>query len=116
MATIVAEGTVAPEALERRTREIGRELFARIGSGPSPLEGAWWDDRLMSLTMGDPRVKIQLFRFIDALPALKDPGMVRRHLHEYLAEAGDRVPAALRVPLALMPSGRAGDRLLAGLA
>ncbi|HEX8200585.1 MAG TPA: proline dehydrogenase family protein, partial [Isosphaeraceae bacterium] len=116
MATLVAGGTVAPEALGRRTREIGRELFARIGSGPSPLEGAWWDDRLMALTLGDPRVKVQLFRFIDALPALKDPGSVRRHLREYLDEAGDLVPATLRAPLALIPAGRVGDRLLAGLA
>jgi RHH-type proline utilization regulon transcriptional repressor/proline dehydrogenase/delta 1-pyrroline-5-carboxylate dehydrogenase len=115
MATIVAEGTIAPEALERRTREIGRELFARIG-GSSPLDRAWWDDRLMALTMGDARVKVQLFRFIDTLPALKTPGSVRRHLHEYLDEAGDRVPATMRLPLGLMPGGSAGDRLLAGLA
>ena len=34
-------------------------------------------------------MRVQLFRFIDALPALKDAGSIRRHLAEYLAEAGD---------------------------
>jgi RHH-type proline utilization regulon transcriptional repressor/proline dehydrogenase/delta 1-pyrroline-5-carboxylate dehydrogenase len=105
-----------PGGLERRTREIGRELFARIGRGPSPLDRAWWDDRLMALTMGDHRVKVELFRFIDSLPALKAPGSVRRHLREYLDEAGDLVPATIRVPLALLPGGAAGDRLVDGLA
>src|SRR5262245_11101319 len=81
-----------PEALERRTEEIGRELFERIGRGPKPWQRAWWDDRALNWTLSDPQVRIQLFRFIDALPALKSADSVRRHLVEYLAEAGDRVP------------------------
>ena len=46
----------------------------------------------MALTLDDPLVRVQLFRFIDALPALKDAGSIRRHLAEYLAEAGDASP------------------------
>ena len=107
-------GVIDPEALERRTREIGRELFDRIGRGPSPWQRAWWDDRLMDLTMGDPEVKVQLFRFIDALPALQTPESVRRHLAEYLDEAGDARPlvaAAWRSPWPRR--ARTGERLLA---
>src|SRR5262245_23177434 len=70
----------AAEALERQTREVGRELFDRIGRGPRPWQRAWWDDRFMAATLEDPAVRIQLFRFIDALPALKTPESVRRHL------------------------------------
>jgi RHH-type proline utilization regulon transcriptional repressor/proline dehydrogenase/delta 1-pyrroline-5-carboxylate dehydrogenase len=71
--------------LESRTKEIGRELFARIrragrnGSGES-----WWDRWLMNATMRDDRVKAQLFRFIDVLPALSSTADVNRHLREYL--------------------------------
>ena len=101
---------------ERRTREIGRDLFARIGRGPAPWDRVWWDDRLMALTMGEPRVKVQLFRFIDALPTLTAPGAVRRHLEEYLDEAHGHVPASIRLPMALIPSGALGARILAGLA
>src|SRR3954469_9893824 len=93
----------APETLERRTQEIGRALFDRIGRGPAPWQRSWWDDRLMALTMGDPTTKVQLFRFIDALPTLKSADSVRRHLEEYLDEAGEGVPSLVRLPLALIP-------------
>jgi len=91
--------------MERRTREIGRELFDRIGRGPRPWQRGWWDDRVVAATLGDSLVRIQLFRFIDVLPALNNPDAIRRHLAEYLSEAGDRVPAWLRVALALAPAG-----------
>jgi RHH-type proline utilization regulon transcriptional repressor/proline dehydrogenase/delta 1-pyrroline-5-carboxylate dehydrogenase len=116
MAPIVAERSRTPEALERRTREIGRELFDRIGRGPSPWERAWWDDRLMDLTLGDPQVKVQLFRFIDAMPVLTTTESVRRHLAEYLGMAGERVPWWLRLPVALAPSGSTGAEVLSRLA
>ena len=61
-------GVIDPEILERRTREIGRELFERIGRGPKPWHRAWWDDRVMNWTLSDPQVRVQLFRFVDALP------------------------------------------------
>ncbi len=106
----------ALEPLERRTREIGRDLLARVGRGPRFWEPAWWDDRLMAMTMGDSATKVQLFRFIDALPTLREPASVRRHLTEYLDEAGEGVPAVVRLPLWLAPPGPVGDRLIASLA
>ncbi|MDB5352210.1 MAG: NAD-dependent aldehyde dehydrogenase [Planctomycetota bacterium] len=107
---------VAVEDLESRTRSIGRALFARIGRGPKPWQRAWWDNRLMAMTMGDEPTKVQLFRFIDALPTLTSPLTTRRHLAEYLDEAGPGVPGAIRAPLAITPSGPLGDRLLSGIA
>ncbi len=71
--------------VERQARRIGHALFAQIGDGSSPLERAWWDDRFMELTMGDPLVKVQLFRFIDALPTLKRDAAARRHLENISA-------------------------------
>jgi RHH-type proline utilization regulon transcriptional repressor/proline dehydrogenase/delta 1-pyrroline-5-carboxylate dehydrogenase len=96
---------LAGEALERRTRQIGRELFDRIGRGPGPWRRAWWDDRFMAATLEDAAVRVQLFRFIDALPALKSPDSIRRHLAEYLAEAGGAVPWWLGLALRLAPEG-----------
>ncbi len=91
--------------LERRTQEIGRELFDRIGRGPRPWQRGWWDDRVVAATLDDPLVRVQLFRFIDVLPALKNPDAIRRHLAEYLSEADDRVPAWLSLALRLAPGG-----------
>jgi RHH-type proline utilization regulon transcriptional repressor/proline dehydrogenase/delta 1-pyrroline-5-carboxylate dehydrogenase len=92
------------ESLEARTREIGRELFARIGRGPKPWQRAWWEERFIATTLDDPLVRVQLFRFIDVLPALRTDQSVRRHLAEYLAEAGDRVPWWLNLGLNLAPA------------
>ena len=105
MATSIMDRTLDREAVERRTQAIGRELFARIGSGPAPWQRAWWDDRLMNLALGDPAVKVQLFRLTDAMPALRTTDAVRRHLVEYLDEAGDRLPWFMRLAVALADSG-----------
>src|ERR1700722_14390197 len=87
-----AVSRVSPSDLDARTQHIGRELFERIGHGPRPWHRAWWEDRFIANTLDDPLVRVQLFRFIDALPALKNSESVRRHLAEYLAEADNRVP------------------------
>src|SRR3546814_5922809 len=88
-------------AEEERTREIGRALFRRIGRGPSPLERAWWDEQLMGLTMDDPEVKVQLFRFIDALPMLAEPASVRRHLQERSEEHTSELQSLMRLSYAV---------------
>ena len=99
--------------LERRTREIGHQLFSQISRGPRPWNRGWWDDRFMNWTLHDPEVRVQLFRFIDALPALQTSSSVRRHLAEYLDEAGDRVPWWLRLAVDWAPAGSDRERLLA---
>lgn len=93
------------EHIDRRARDLGRELFDRIGRGPSVWRRAWWDDRFMSLTMSDPLVKVQLFRFIDALPALESADSIRSHLAAYLHEAGTHVPWWRSLGLKLAPEG-----------
>src|SRR3954453_14381444 len=108
MASLMVDRIPSPEALGGRAREIGRALFERMGRGPSPWERGWWDDRLMNLTMGDPQVKVQLFRFIDAMPVMTTTESVRRPRAEYLGEAGARVPWWLRLPLAMAPKGSPG--------
>src|SRR3954470_22819033 len=116
MTTLLVDRLHSPEALERRTREIGRALFDRIGRGPSPWQRGWWDDRLMNLTLDDPEVKVQLFRFIDAMPVLTTTQSVRRHLAEHLGEAGERVPWFFRLALAMAPTGSTGAEALARMA
>ncbi|WZO96979.1 proline dehydrogenase family protein [Isosphaeraceae bacterium EP7] len=107
---------ITPVEIEARVREIGRDLFRRIGRGATPFQRAWWDDKFMGLTMGDPAVKVQLFRFIDALPALKDATSVRRHLREFLDEAGAKVPSWMNVAVDLAPEGSMRAELLAATA
>jgi RHH-type proline utilization regulon transcriptional repressor/proline dehydrogenase/delta 1-pyrroline-5-carboxylate dehydrogenase len=67
----------------------------------------------MNLTLSDPQVRVQLFRFIDVLPALRSAGSVRRHLEEYLNEAKECVPWWLKMAVALAPAGSDREQLLA---
>src|SRR6267378_3298398 len=98
--------------LEALTHDYGREIFARVGrQGPFLFSPAWWDERLMEWTMGDPAIKVQLFRFIDALPLLRSPPEITRHLREYFGEVEGRLPAWLRLGLHWMPR----DGFLGGL-
>ena len=74
---------------EERTRAYGQDLFARLDRrGPMVFSPAWLDDQLMQWSMSDPAVKVQMFRFIDALPNLRTSSEISQHLKEYFAEAG----------------------------
>ena len=103
--------------LERLTVAYGQELFARVGrQEPLLFTPAWWDQRLMDWTMGDEAVKLQLFRFIDVLPLLHEPGEINRHLREYFEEAGEHLPNWARTGLRWMPRNGWAARVLARMA
>lgn len=100
--------------LEQRTGAYGREIFARVDrQGPPAFTPAWFDQLLMDWTMSAERLKVQLFRFIDALPRLHDPKAIASHLREYLGEAGEAVPWWIRYGVRALPSDGIGGRLLA---
>lgn len=99
---------------EARIREYGREIFARLDRrGPMVLSPRWLDDQLMNLTMADEAVKVQLFRFIDALPNLRDAAEVSGHLREYLSVASDHLPRWARWGVNRIPESGVGSRLVA---
>jgi RHH-type transcriptional regulator, proline utilization regulon repressor / proline dehydrogenase / delta 1-pyrroline-5-carboxylate dehydrogenase len=87
--------TIATELLAA-TRE-NRSFFARM------QDNLRWDDKLLAWTMENPNLRVQLFRFIDCLPALKSKAEIARHLQEYLGDLSVELPAALK--------GLLGDRL-----
>jgi RHH-type proline utilization regulon transcriptional repressor/proline dehydrogenase/delta 1-pyrroline-5-carboxylate dehydrogenase len=92
--------------LETRTRQYGRELFARIDrQGPILFTKTWLEDKLMGLGMHDPALKVQLFRFVDTLPYLTRDADVTRHLNEYLGEAKNDLPWWVRQGMRFIPDG-----------
>jgi RHH-type proline utilization regulon transcriptional repressor/proline dehydrogenase/delta 1-pyrroline-5-carboxylate dehydrogenase len=74
------------ETLEQAIHRIGREIYGDIASEtPSLFDTGTWNGRLMDWAMKDEAVKVQLFRFVDVLPALSTDELVVRLLREYFA-------------------------------
>ncbi|MEP3480804.1 MAG: proline dehydrogenase family protein [Fuerstiella sp.] len=102
------------DRVESRTQEIGEELLGRLEHrSPSLFHGQWWEDRLMNWAMADEAVKVQLFRFIDVLPMLRDHQAISRHLDEYFEHVKDRLPWAARLGLNLSTGNSILSRALA---
>ncbi|PSN15454.1 L-glutamate gamma-semialdehyde dehydrogenase [filamentous cyanobacterium CCT1] len=76
-------------ALLAATREK-KNLFAQM------RDQMRWDDKIMDFAMANPGLKVQLFRFIDALPALRSKPEIARHLQEYLSAEEVELPGVLK--------------------
>ncbi|WP_017297357.1 L-glutamate gamma-semialdehyde dehydrogenase [Nodosilinea nodulosa] len=76
-------------ALLGATREK-KNLFAQM------RDQMRWDDKIMDFAMANPGLKVQLFRFIDALPALRSKPEIARHLQEYLSADEVELPNVLK--------------------
>lgn len=87
-------------AVEHQTQQLGLQLFESLRAGqPHIWQRRWWDEKLLSWTMRDEGLKVQLFRFVDVLPMLHSAEAVTDHLHEYLADVKQHLPAPARVAL-----------------
>jgi RHH-type transcriptional regulator, proline utilization regulon repressor / proline dehydrogenase / delta 1-pyrroline-5-carboxylate dehydrogenase len=81
--------TIARQLLAETTEK--RSLFAKV------RDQFRWDDKLLSWTMDNPSLRVQLFRLIDCLPSLTSKPEIARHLQEYLSsDASVELPQALK--------------------
>ena len=86
--------------LEHDVQRLGRELHGRLkDKSPGIFEAAYWQGLLLDRAMRDASLKTDLFRLVDALPALASSEEIARHAREYLL-AGDRsLPTGLGLAL-----------------
>ncbi|HEY6007692.1 MAG TPA: proline dehydrogenase family protein, partial [Geobacteraceae bacterium] len=90
----------------------GLEIFRLMEAEPPALfKKTWWVGQLLELTMRDPQLKLNLFRFIDVLPTLTTPELLVSHFEEYFGGT-ERETASLLQTLLV----GAGSGLAAGLA
>jgi len=91
---------VTNQSYESKTQEIARELIAQTRDKRS-----FWsqiqdqmrlDDKLLAWAMGNPNLRVQLFRFIDCLPALQTKGEIASHLQQYLGDESVELPSTLK--------------------
>jgi RHH-type proline utilization regulon transcriptional repressor/proline dehydrogenase/delta 1-pyrroline-5-carboxylate dehydrogenase len=86
--------------LESRTLAIGRDFLAAARDNKAGfLSAAFWSDKLMDWSMKDQNFKVQLFRFVDAFPALKSSDQIHDHLVDYLTQPGVTPPPFLATGL-----------------
>jgi RHH-type proline utilization regulon transcriptional repressor/proline dehydrogenase/delta 1-pyrroline-5-carboxylate dehydrogenase len=88
-------------AYEPKTLEIAKELLGATQEKKRSLFGqikdlGRWDDKLLDWAMSNPGLRVQLFRFIDCLPALHSKPEIAAHLQEYLTAEEVELPDALK--------------------
>ncbi|PYK17987.1 MAG: L-glutamate gamma-semialdehyde dehydrogenase [Verrucomicrobia bacterium] len=77
-------------SLQGEIEQRGRRIFELVDKHPESLfSKAGFYQRLMTISMRDEQLKLQLFRFVDVLPSLRTSGELVEHLQEYFAEAHD---------------------------
>jgi RHH-type proline utilization regulon transcriptional repressor/proline dehydrogenase/delta 1-pyrroline-5-carboxylate dehydrogenase len=80
---------IAKQLLEA-TQEKKRSFFAQM------RDQMRLDDKLLAWAMSNPGLRVQLFRFIDVLPALRSKSEIARHLQEYLGDPSVELPGNLK--------------------
>jgi RHH-type transcriptional regulator, proline utilization regulon repressor / proline dehydrogenase / delta 1-pyrroline-5-carboxylate dehydrogenase len=82
--------------LEPRVQEIGRRMLELArGHKTGLLSSKFYSDWLMEWSMKDPNFKVQMFRFVDCFPMLRDADDTYEHLRDYLSQPGVTVPTAI---------------------
>lgn len=86
---------------EAKILAIGTELLDKARAHKSGvLSGAFYSDALMNWSMKDHNFKVQMFRFVDAFPVLRDTDDIYDHLQDYLSQPGVTVPGVIATALA----------------
>ncbi len=102
---------------ESNVFKIGQHL-AQLSAGRTPtiFDSRWWSQSVINLAMKDPAFKVQLFRFIDVLPAVaSDQAVVRLaeeyfgalHSHVFGLQWGLKAPVTIPVSLCITDRGLA---------
>ena len=88
------------QSYETQTQEIARQLLAQTREKRSLFaqmrDQMRPDDKLLNWAMSNPGLRVQLFRFIDCLPALHSKSEIARHLQQYLGDQSVELPSALK--------------------
>lgn len=103
---------------EAKTQEIAKQLLELTREKRSlwaqMRDKMRWDDTLLAWAMSNPGLRVQLFRFIDCLPALHSNTEIARHLQQYLGEESVELPSALKGILNFSDPNSAPAQLAAG--
>lgn len=99
----------SPSELEAAIAEIGQVLWQRMqGEVPGLFNADFWQGKLLEWAMRDADFRVDLFRFVDVLPVLKDRKQVFAHLKDYLLRENRPLPTVLAATLKAASGGLTG--------
>jgi len=102
----------AHERRDERITQLGERYWKKMrGEPPSLFDRKYWQGQLLDWVMRDESFKVDAFRFVDVLPALKTTGEISAHVQDYLLKEERNLPFAVRTALSL-----AGGGIASGLA
>ncbi len=85
---------------ESKTQEIAQKLIQTTRDKSNIFnrmrEQMRWDDKLLDWTMSNPGLRVQMFRFIDTIPALQSKTEIARHFQQYMSAEAVELPSALK--------------------
>lgn len=85
---------------ENKTQEIAKQLIEatreKRGIFDKIRDQMRLDDKLMEWAMSNPGLKVNLFRFIDSIPALQSNTEIANHLQQYMSDESVELPSALK--------------------
>ncbi len=88
---------MARDTMQEKVAARGMDIFRRMEKAPPALfDRKWWAGRMLEAVTDNPRLKMQLFRFVDVFPSLVGPERIAKHLHEYFADEKG-LPEALKL-------------------
>ena len=86
----------ADNRYEEKTQSIAQQLIKSTREKSNLFaqmrEQMRWDDKLLDWTMANPGLRVQMFRFIDTIPALQSKVEIARHLQQYMSEEAVELP------------------------
>jgi RHH-type transcriptional regulator, proline utilization regulon repressor / proline dehydrogenase / delta 1-pyrroline-5-carboxylate dehydrogenase len=85
---------------EAKTQEIAQKLIETTRN-KSNLFGKMrdsmrLDEKVLDWAMSNPGLRVQMFRFIDTIPALQSKTEIARHLQQYMSAEEVELPSALK--------------------
>lgn len=95
---------ITSTSLQQQIEARGLEIFNLMrGENPGVFNPRNVTGRLMDWSMRNETLKVQLFRFVDVLPALNSSHDIARHACEYLADEATGLPGIVRWGVRLSP-------------
>ncbi|BAZ44153.1 bifunctional proline dehydrogenase/delta-1-pyrroline-5-carboxylate dehydrogenase [Chondrocystis sp. NIES-4102] len=85
---------------ESKTQAIAQELIKSTREGNNIFsrmrDQMRWDDKVLDWTMANPGLRVQMFRFIDTIPALQSKAEIANHFQQYMSAEAVELPGALK--------------------